>query len=600
MPSDGHERCLAHLAPDELETALAEGNVNARGVEISSELLQRILDALPDAPDGGNPRFEQADFRQATFTGEVWFGGATFAGAARFNEATFAGAARFDEATFTEDAVFIKANFTEDAVFYRATFTGDARFDRATFTEDALFYSATFTASAHFDRATFTGDAVFAEANFPERAGFIGATFTADAVFIKATFTDDAGFNEAKFAVAARFDAATFMGDAVFYKANFLGDTVFDAVTFTKDAEFHGATFTGDARFDRATFTEDALFQKATFKQAASFGPMLVYRRLALDQASFASRVGAKVTARFVSLNQARFLDSASLRFRWAEVSLEGADFAASASVDGSSAFEEIDERDFVASTDEGGFEGHLRPTSTPRLLSLRGANVANLVLANVDLHACRFAGARNFGRVGFAGEFSFLSVKSGRFGTARQIIADEYDWRVGHAKFRQAGRRDDEFGFLGPEAAPAREIAHVYRVLRKWREDNKDEPGAADFYYGEMEMRRFDKTKPRAERLILELYWLVSGYGLRASRALLALAVTVLVFALLLEAWGFPSEQSFLHALTFSAKSTTSLFRPPDEPLTTAGEWLNMALRLLGPLFFGLALLSLRGRVKR
>jgi hypothetical protein len=30
-----------------------------------------------------------------------------------------------------------------------------------------------------------------------------------------------------------------------------------------------------------------------------------------------------------------------------------------------------------------------------------------------------------------------------------------------------------------------------LYRALRKGREDAKDEPGAADFHYGEMEMRR-------------------------------------------------------------------------------------------------------------
>ena len=149
-------------------------------------------------------------------------------------------------------------------------------------------------------------------------------------------------------------------------------------------------------------------------------------------------------------------------------------------------------------------------------------------------------------------------------------------------------------------DALDASSIAGIYRDLRKGREDSKDEPGAADFYYGEMEMRKHDETKPRAERLIVWLYWLVSGYGLRASRALLSLLVTIVVFAALLYAWGFPSQRSLVDALTFSAKSTTSLFRPPDQPLTTAGEWLNMVLRLLGPLFFGLALLSLRGRVKR
>jgi hypothetical protein len=131
-------------------------------------------------------------------------------------------------------------------------------------------------------------------------------------------------------------------------------------------------------------------------------------------------------------------------------------------------------------------------------------------------------------------------------------------------------------------------------------REDNKDEPGAADFYYGEMEMRRLDDTKPRTERAVLWLYWLVSGYGLRASRALLSLLATVLLFAALLYAWGFPSRESLLDSVTFSAESTTSLLRAPERPLTVAGEWLQIGLRLLGPLFFGLALLSLRGRVKR
>jgi hypothetical protein len=103
-----------------------------------------------------------------------------------------------------------------------------------------------------------------------------------------------------------------------------------------------------------------------------------------------------------------------------------------------------------------------------------------------------------------------------------------------------------------------------------------------------------------RAERFVLLLYWLVSGYGLRASRALAALALTIVVFAVGLYLWGF-EDQPLWRALLFSAESTASLFRVPDKPsLTPAGEALQLALRLLGPLFFGLALLSLRGHVKR
>jgi hypothetical protein len=46
----------------------------------------------------------------------------------------------------------------------------------------------------------------------------------------------------------------------------------------------------------------------------------------------------------------------------------------------------------------------------------------------------------------------------------------------------------------LGPDR-----LAVLYRALRKAQEDNKNEPGAADFYYGEMEMRDRDRQTPWA-----------------------------------------------------------------------------------------------------
>jgi hypothetical protein len=181
---------------------------------------------------------------------------------------------------------------------------------------------------------------------------------------------------------------------------------------------------------------------------------------------------------------------------------------------------------------------------------------------------------------------------------TRRLAIAEEHDWRA---------ERAGATGWYGHEmrAPPALEstpltpeqIAATYRALRKGREDSKDEPGAADFYYGEMEMRRQgpratewpadsdcadehegnasfagglvgdagSRPTPRAERLILWLYWLVSGYGLRASRALIALALTVVVFAFLFDLWGFRPDRGYGRTLLFSVESTSSLFRAPE-----------------------------------
>ena len=50
-------------------------------------------------------------------------------------------------------------------------------------------------------------------------------------------------------------------------------------------------------------------------------------------------------------------------------------------------------------------------------------------------------------------------------------------------------------------------EVAAIYRELRAGQEGRKDEPGSADFYYGEMEMRRLAAPKLSGERAILEAY---------------------------------------------------------------------------------------------
>jgi hypothetical protein len=75
----------------------------------------------------------------------------------------------------------------------------------------------------------------------------------------------------------------------------------------------------------------------------------------------------------------------------------------------------------------------------------------------------------------------------------------------------------------------------------RDHRRRNSVHPSAADFYYGECEMRRHDPDTPMAERLVLWAYWLLSGYALRAWRALAALAMVVVLAGVMLAFWGFP-----------------------------------------------------------
>jgi len=56
------------------------------------------------------------------------------------------------------------------------------------------------------------------------------------------------------------------------------------------------------------------------------------------------------------------------------------------------------------------------------------------------------------------------------------------------------------------------KDLAQIYRDFRKGREDEKNEPGAADFYYDEMEMRRYAVSQGSFEKLFLTAYRFVSA----------------------------------------------------------------------------------------
>ena len=247
--------------------------------------------------------------------------------------------------------------------------------------------------------------------------------------------------------------------------------------------------------------------------------------------------------------------------------------------------------------------------TQQPRLLSLQGANVAGLALGNVDLADCRFVGSHNLDKLRLeAGTVFGLSPAVAGW-ERRQVIAEEAEWwaaraRPGRWSAPEWPDSDDKPELLSPGA-----VAVLYRALRKSREDAKDEPGAADFYYGEMEMRRHDRGagganrwRGRASRIVLTTYWLVSGYGLRAWRSLAALAVVTALFAVAFHSIGFtrpPEPASYWTSLLYAFRSTVSL-TDSQVTLTAWGSFFQALLRITGPVLLGLTLLALRSRVKR
>jgi hypothetical protein len=245
---------------------------------------------------------------------------------------------------------------------------------------------------------------------------------------------------------------------------------------------------------------------------------------------------------------------------------------------------------------------GQSDPVHLPSILSLQRANVTGLVVTGVDLTKCQFANAHGLDKLKVEGSVRFAAPPGRWKWTRRKILAEEQSWRARQPRPRGWSRVEWPEWLARPQRLEPQHIALIYRSLRKGLEDNKDEPGAADLYYGEMEMRRLDRRTPWAERLILWLYWLVSGYGLRGLRALVSLAVVIVGLATLLHAVGFttrPSPSSFWGSLLYAANSTLSM-GDNQVRLTGWGQLLRITLRLAGPVLLGLTLLSVRNRVKR
>ncbi|MFB7335989.1 pentapeptide repeat-containing protein [Streptomyces adustus] len=495
------------------------------------------------------------------------------------------------------------------AGFSEAQFSGTARFNRARLSR------------ARFDGAQFSGPAWFGGAQLSD-ARFDGAQFSGDAWFARAQFSVDAQFNGAHFSGTARFDRAQFAGTARFDEAH----------------------FSGDARFDRARFCGDARFEGARLDGVSVLGPLVCARQVVLSRTVFGLPVTLEIAAQELECERTRWESTATVRVRYAAVDLSHAVLSAPVAV--------IAHPTPFTSGSLPVLEDLLTGSDRVRVASVQGVDAAHLVLTDTDLSDCLFSGAFHLDQIRLEGRTTFAPTPTGwhrrgirpvRF-TRRRTLAEEHHWRAHTDRLpvpppsHTAAPRQWRTGPhpIDPARIPDPEdVAALYRQLRKAFEDGKNEPGAADFYYGECEMRRHDLTgTPKSERRLLWGYWLLSGYGLRASRALTWLLAAMSLTVLLLMGIGLPSHDpdpattGTLHGSSISLNTNTPdpalhggwqkrmtwtrtekatrvainsvIFRSSGQNLTTTGTYIEMTSRLLEPTLLALGLLAIRGRIKR
>ncbi|MBG0561440.1 pentapeptide repeat-containing protein [Actinoplanes aureus] len=635
---------------DEIRVTEVHGDVRVTGAALST-LSMRQGTAKGDVRIRRSSITEDVDFEAATLEGDIVFDDLEVLGSLQLNNSTIAGDFRLKNCTFRSEFTFAGATirgrfalrdsrFLDHALLEHATAQGELQVSGVAFPRGISFRRGVCHGPVRIDRSEATG-LDFAEATFNDSLDFTDATFADDfdldrgtyfgpVTFRRVAFTGSASLTAVTMLDTADFTGCTFHGDVEYDRGTYQGRMRFEDCSFEQEVSFSQALFQDHLRFSNVTFHGPVTFQEGLFRSAVVFedvvfeGPVFFnfahFRGgLVLERVTFRNEARFDMVADFVTLKRAVLGGASAIVVAGGRISLEECVF------DGPTTL-----------------AGPGRGSGTPRgLISVKGSDLTNLTVTDIGLRRCRLSEGHNLDKMIIEDPaFSFERTPWTRRWTARHVVLEEVLYR---ALDGPAGRRDDWSRLLplgtGRSGVDPRRAARTYRELRKGLEDSKNEPDAADFYYGEMEMRR--AAARGLERLLLTAYWLTSGYALRASRALAFLALLVGVSTAVVAWAGFspPStppayvaaigaqgtpqafwitpageltarppakaandfRSNLLPALVYCAESATVVFRGPEQRTTTlVGRWCQIVLRILGPLLLGLAALSLRGRVKR
>ncbi|MGK5640766.1 pentapeptide repeat-containing protein [Streptomyces sp. URMC 126] len=496
------------------------------------------------------------------------------------------------------------------AAFEEALFLAEARFTGSAFPDGGCFDGATFLGRADFNDTAFGGEASFRKASFPDGAWFHAAEFAGHAGFGEARFGRDAGFSRAEFAAGAGFAHAVFSDSAHFSAARLHGEVCF------READFHGDCYLG-----ATVFHDGVTFRGATFRAAPTLGPLACRGTLDLSRTRFLGTTTLEAAAGTVDCRKSFWASAAALRLRYATVDLVDVIAERSLSVT-------AHPRPFLPGAAGGRppFEEVVTGSGPGvRVRSLSGSDAGNLALNDLDLSDCLFGGALHLDRLGLEGCCVFARAPGRRMPlfrrwTPRRVLAEEHHWRAAR------GSRGWTPAPEGVEVRTPGALASTYRQLRTSLENGKNHPGAGDFHYGEMEMRRHAGERADGQRALLFLYWAVSGYALRVGRTLLWLAATTVAAVAAVALWGVPPEPHRPAVRAASAARAVPAERAAPErrragdrletsvrtvlnavglragpaDLTLAGTCVDGAFRLVAPVLLGLTAVAVRNRVRR
>lgn len=217
----------------------------------------------------------------------------------------------------------------------------------------------------------------------------------------------------------ARFDGAQIGGDAVFTRVTIDGDVRLDGAVIGGNAWFDGATIDGVAGFDEASFSGVASFKGATFGSVATFkevtfgktsflGPLVCGKMLDLSEAVFGIAVTIEAATPGLACRRTQWASAAVLRLRYAAVDFSDAVMEYPVTISAKSTPFVTDGKDVPENVLPDGMDTRVQVTS------LSGVDAAHLMLTNIGLTSCQFAGTIHLDQLRLEGRCPLAAPPSG------------------------------------------------------------------------------------------------------------------------------------------------------------------------------------------
>lgn len=428
----------------------------------------------------------------------------------------------------------------------------DAQFIACTFLGRISFCNVTFKGPTDFVGTEFEGDVLFSHCEFKaeqayswRKVDFGGTSFAGEVQFYQCRFRLRVDFEKAEFQKEARFYGTRFFEEASFEWCRFLAKATWVKSRFYKEGNFRFAYFAMLGEFWRVVFRRAGYFGGTSFGEA-NFGNTKFLGAVGFGSAQFhgaANFAGTTFCGGLANFRGCVFHKQVFFRGRYDSQSkqLLGKCFARTG---------EVDFRHVILGVPEA------------------------LVLQDADLQRCRIDGT---------------NLRKAQFSNVL------WPWADGRWQIKD---EEDGVGNWG-------RLERAYSDLKKNYEDRGSYEHAADFHFGEKEMRRRNPETPPGQKMLLRAYYWLSGYGEEIMTPLLWAILLLFVCALGYQYFGLVDRETKaavqdLFAAVHHSLRVMTLLKPDDLVPVGGSKVLQTAETMLGPFLLALLALAVRQRLKR